>query len=169
MGREIERKFVLKGMPHLFNHISLMGVKIIEQTYLATGEEEIRIRKASGISTRSNNDQYTLTIKKGSGLEREETETAILESTYERVLSTINAVPIIKQRGYIRLRGLKIEIDTYLNPELKGLIVAEIEFDTMQDAVDAELPDWLDTEVTHDASFKNQALWEKLQSMETTK
>lgn len=161
MGKEIERKFVLEHLPKF---VVLSSVRSIEQNYLITGEEEIRIRKEKTqlkLSS-SNETRLSLTLKKGSGLEREENETEINEDTYNRLKSLMTSAPIKKTRGITHLKGLKIEIDTYENPELEGLIVAEIEFDTAQEAQDAILPKWLGVDVTEDDSYKNQKLWEKI-------
>lgn len=42
MTKEIERKFLLDKLP---DTIELIGLHLIEQNYLSTGEEESRIRK----------------------------------------------------------------------------------------------------------------------------
>lgn len=162
MGQEIERKFLLKHLPKF---VVLMDVRHIEQNYLVTGDEELRIRKEEKMFNQSKikETRMTLTIKKGSGLVREETETVISEETYNHLSATMTSAPIRKTRGYTRLKGLKIEVDTYENPELESLQVAEIEFDTAQEAVDATLPHWIGEDVTEDANYKNQKLWEKVQ------
>ena len=41
---------------------------------------------------------------------------------------------------------------------MKGLIVAEIEFDDTVKAKNAVLPDWFDKEVTYDENYKNKNL-----------
>lgn len=162
MTKEIERKFLLDKLP---DTIKLIGLHLIEQNYLSTGEEESRIRKeVSGIkSFTSSEPRYTSTTKRGWGLIREEEEKEITREEYALLNERIQRNPIIKVRGYVRIDGLKIEVDKYLNPELKELLIAEIEFDTAQDAVDADLPSWLGKDVTDDKSYKNQNLWQKIQ------
>lgn len=162
MGTEIERKFLLDSIPE---SIVLIGVRHIEQNYLATGETEYRTRKeVRGTNPLLDEDaKYTSTTKEGSGLVRKEWELVIDKDTYTYLNRNNNFKPILKIRGYVRLNGLKIEVDRYLNPELNGLLIAEIEFDTAQQAVDADLPSWLSTDVTNDKAYKNQNLWKKLQ------
>jgi adenylate cyclase len=53
--------------------------------------------------------------------------------------------------------GLEIEVDVYQG-ELEGLIVAEIEFDSEEQARGFEPPDWLGDDVTGDERFLNENL-----------
>lgn len=158
MGKEIERKFKIDNLP---SFLVLQGNRTIIQTYLATGDEEVRLRQTTDLIDGS--PVYYLTKKVGSGLVREEDEKEISEEEYKEYLQTVTAEPIIKTRGITNVMGHKIEIDTYQNEELKGLIIAEIEFSSEAQANNAQLPPWLSEEVTEDKSYKNQSLWEKLQ------
>lgn len=158
MGKEIERKFRVDKLPH---YLVLQGEHKIIQTYLKTGDEEIRLRHSTDLIDGS--PVHYLTKKVGSGLVREENEMEIPSEAYNALLKSTTSEPIIKTRTITNVMGHKIEIDIYENEELKGLIIAEIEFNTVDDANNAKLPSWLSEDVTEDKSYKNQSLWEKLQ------
>lgn len=66
---EIERKF-LANFKVVSGFKTLNAERHVEQNYLVTGNEEIRIRKVSTI----NNIKAYVGFKKGSGLVREEFE-----------------------------------------------------------------------------------------------
>jgi len=53
--------------------------------------------------------------------------------------------------------GLTIELDIY-SGDLAGLIVAEVEFASEDEADAFEPPNWFGPEVTDDARYKNQNL-----------
>lgn len=158
MGKEIERKFKIDDLP---SFLVLQGQRTIIQTYLQTGNEEIRLRQTTDLI--DGKPFYYLTKKVGSGLVREENEMEIHEEFYNELLKTIVSEPIIKTRSITSIMGHKIEIDMYQNEELKGLVIAEIEFNSVEEANNAQLPSWLSEDVTEDKSYKNQALWETIQ------
>lgn len=156
MSKEIERKFKLKRVPSdLIDHI--IDQTLIVQDYLAISDtEEVRIRK----SINNTNNLYYLTIKTGCGLEREENDILISEQTYSS-LHRIGSKPIVKERFLMVVEGVRIELDVYLN-DLEGLVIAEIEFYTMQQAIDFKPPAWLGEDVTEDEQYKNKNLWIKI-------
>jgi adenylate cyclase len=149
MALEIEKKYLITTIPKA---ITFESEKEIHQTYLATGEEELRIRK----NIKNGKETHTLTIKKGSGLSREELETEISLSTYNQLLSTTTKKPLIKTRKVTKVVYNEceyiVEIDIYKN--IEDLIVVEVEF---------EKPIWFGEDVTEDKSYKNQKLWKKIQ------
>lgn len=158
MGKEIEKKFLIYSIPET---VDILETKEIHQTYLALGDEELRVRKA----IKNGKEKYTLTIKRGSGLVREEIETEISSSTYEQLLSSTNKKPLIKTRNVAKLISgcmeYNVEIDTYQN--ITGLIVAEIEFPTETAANNFTAPEWFGDDVTEIKDYKNQNLWKKIQ------
>ena len=87
-----------------------------------------------------------------------EEELAIEPERFERLWPLTEGRRIEKTRYEIEADGgLTIELDVYAGA-LKGLVVAEVEFDS-EDAADAFAPPpWLDREVTDDARYKNQRL-----------
>ena len=153
---EIERKFLpnFKVVPGIK---TLIAERHVGQNYLVTGNEEIRIRK---VSTNNNIKAY-VGFKKSSGLVREEFEKEISLDTYNQLSKLINTKPIIKIRREIEIDGLIYEHDVYLNVELSGLQIIEIEFRNEEESKNFVIPDWLGEEVTDDKNYKNQSLWKK--------
>lgn len=148
MNQEIERKFLVKEVPENLNkHPS---TEII-QGYLAITEDgtEVRVRKKG--------DGYFLAVKNGFGLQRQEVEIDISRDQFEKLWSMTKGRGIEKVRFEIDYSGMKIELDIYKGI-LNGLIVAEVEFLSIDEARSFIPPDWFGREVTEDERFKNKNL-----------
>ena len=138
---EIERKFLIKQLPELDNYKYVD----IEQGYLSTSPV-VRIRKK--------NDSYILTYK-GSGLmEREEIEAALTEEAYKHLLAKIDGHPITKRRYLIPLDKYTVELDVF-EGHMKGLIMAEVEFPSVEEANGFVPPEWFGEDVTSDKRYHN--------------
>lgn len=138
---EIERKFLVKELPDL----SRYEYVDIEQGYLSTSPV-VRIRKK--------NDKYILTYK-GSGLmAREEIEASLTEEAYQHLLEKIDGYPITKRRYMIPFEDYMIELDVF-EGHMKGLIMAEVEFASMEDAKGFNPPQWFGEDVTEDRRYHN--------------
>lgn len=74
-------------------------------------------------------------------------------------------IPISKVRRYIDWNGKEITIDIY-NGELHGLIIAEVEFKSVEDANKFTIPDWMGSEITNNKTYKNKNLWKQIQGIE---
>jgi CYTH domain-containing protein len=148
---EIERKFLVTGSPpELGEHPS----STLEQGYLAIHGDgtEVRIRRARGASV--------LTIKSAGGLVRIEEELPIDNATFERLWPLTEGRRIEKVRHLVpggRSGDLLIEVDVY-DGDLAGLVMAEVEFASEEDARAFAPPPWFGADVTHDGRFKNQRL-----------
>jgi adenylate cyclase len=143
---EVERKFRLRQPPDLFSSES----DPIEQGYLAVGADgEVRLRQKG--------EKTLLTAKRGAGLSRGEAEVEISAEQFEALWPLTEGRRLRKRRHVLPHDGLEIEVDVYQG-ELEGLIVAEIEFDSEEQARDFEPPDWLGDEVTGDERFLNENL-----------
>jgi adenylate cyclase len=148
---EIERKFIVTGSPPgLGEHPS----STLEQGYVAIHADgtEVRIRRAAGASV--------LTIKSSGGLVRVEEEFPIDDATFERLWPLTEGRRIQKVRHLVPhgpSGDLLIEVDVY-DGDLAGLVVAEVEFASEEDARVFAPPPWFGREVTTDARFKNQRL-----------
>lgn len=156
MGKEIEKKYVIEKIPI---DLEMEDTKEIHQTYLAVGIEEIRVRKI----LKDEKESHTMTIKKGSGLTREEIEYPITKETYSQLLEGSSRRPLIKTRSKVRLGELVFDLDVYKNtndPELKTI---EIEFDSEEEAHRFIQPVWFGKDVTEDKGYKNQNLWKEIQ------
>lgn len=150
MAKEIEKKWVLKKVPQKI----LENTEKIEITQFytkITPEEEERYRtKKIGDKVK-----YIRTVKKGTGLVREEIEKEVTIKEFEAAKDRIIGNPIVKTR-YKTKDGF--EIDIYEN--FKGLIVIEKEFPNKEAVEKFEMPDWLKDaiDVTENKEFKNKNL-----------
>jgi adenylate cyclase len=153
---EIERKFLVTKIP---DYVKLGAWKEIHQTYLVTGDEEIRIRASRDIET----ENYTMTKKKGAGMVREEIEFEIFQSSYDQLLSPTLLLPLIKRRFRILQEDHIFDLDFYQNAEDSQLVTVEIEFNSVSEAESFIPLDWFTREITEDKSYKNQNLWKAIQ------
>ena len=144
---EIERKFLIDKLPPL-----PANYDTIFQGYVAL-LPEIRIRQIG-------DDNFTLTLKRGAGLARDEWEKAISRQEFESLAERLMpGTRMIKKRRY-RLpleNGLIAELHIH-NGHLAGFSYVEVEFDTVEDATAFEPPSWFGREVTDDARFSYGAL-----------
>ena len=87
-----------------------------------------------------------------------EEELAIEPERFERLWPLTEGRRIEKTRYEIEADGgLTIELDVYAGA-LTGLVVAEVEFASEEDADGFAAPAWLGDEVTDDPRYKNQRL-----------
>lgn len=151
---EIEKKFRIGELPENLEQYSCLD---IEQGYLCTGPV-VRIRKS--------NEQYILTYKSKTPLDETEYNTNISnevelplnESSYVHLRQKIDGKLIQKKRYLIPLEnGLKVELDVF-GGHLQGLVFAEVEFETVEQAMDFIPPDWFGEEVSRDKRFTNSYL-----------
>ena len=148
MSKEIERKFLVISPP-LF--LSKLPSKNIQQGYLAINQNgtEVRVRKKG--------NAYLLTVKSAGTLERTEVELSISAEEFNQLLPLTEDVQIVKERFELQLSDQLIEIDVFKG-KLNGLILAEIEFDSLSLANSFIPFDWMDKEVTEVPIFKNKNL-----------
>ncbi len=122
----------------------------IEQGYLAIGSEgEVRVR--------SKGDRLLLTAKRGSGLSREEAEVELDRASFDELWPLTEGRRLQKRRHVMPHGDLVIEIDVY-GGDLEGLVVAEIEFPSEEEANVFKPPGWLGEEVTGDHRYLNETL-----------
>lgn len=147
-GREIERKFLLDGIPDgVVDHPR----EAIDQGYLAVGEDvEVRVRRRGAVTS--------LTVKAGGGRVRVEEEVPIDGRRFAALWPLTEGRRIRKDRYAIPLPGgLVAEVDVY-REELAGLVTAEVEFGSEAAAEAFEPPSWIGRDVTEDPRYKNRAL-----------
>ena len=151
---EIERKFIIKKLPE---HLEQYECKVIEQGYLCS-MPTVRIRKS--------NEEYYLTYKSKFGIAptdasvvvSNETEVLLDQFGYEHLKQKIDDHLVKKKRYIIPIDGgLKIELDVF-EGNLKGLMLAEIEFESEEQAIQFEMLDWFDRDVSNDVRYKNSYL-----------
>lgn len=146
--REIERKFLVRKLPEdLASHPSTE----ISQGYLVSMDDglQVRLRKKSG--------QYSLTYKRGLGNVREEREVALTAEQFATLWPATAGKRLVKTRYEIPFGDRVVEIDLY-GGKHEGLIVAEVEFDDEESAINFRPPDWLGDDVTGDPRYSNQLL-----------
>jgi adenylate cyclase len=145
-GVEVERKFLVADPAELD---PASGAEI-EQGYLATGSDgEVRLRRKGG--------RHLLTAKRGSGLAREEAEIEIDGERFEELWPLTEGRRLHKRRHVLPQGELEIEVDVYAG-DLDGLVVAEIEFGSEEEARAFVPPDWLGEDVTGDPRYLNVTL-----------
>jgi CYTH domain-containing protein len=147
-GVEIERKFLVEQLPgDLDEHPS----REIEQGYLAiTDDVEVRLRRYG--------EQTFLTVKSSGGESRIEEEIEIEPRRFDALWPLTDGRRLEKRRYTIPFGdGLTIELDVY-HGRLSGLLTAEVEFDTTDDASVFAAPDWFGRELTDDPRYKNKRL-----------
>jgi adenylate cyclase len=143
---EVERKFLVPEPPQLEGAVA----DEIEQGYLAVGAEgEVRLRRRG--------DQLLLTAKRGSGISREEAEVEVDRDAFDELWPLTEGRRLHKRRHVIPHGALKIEVDVY-EEDLDGLVVAEVEFDSEEEARRFEPPDWIGDDVTGDERYLNETL-----------
>ena len=146
--QEIERKFVIRSINFPLDNYPFEDIR---QGYLVTCKDgnEARVRQKG--------ENYFLTIKKGAGLERQETEIAISKNQFEQLYPATADERLEKRRYIIRNENYVIELDIFAG-KLKGLMLAEVEFNTVDESNGYKAPGWFDREVTDDERFANRNL-----------
>ena len=149
MGTEIERKFKLSEAPRW---LSDCESNRIEQGYLTVatdGGPEIRVRRYG--------DDAWLTVKRGSGKTRDETEIELSQEQYETLWPLTEGRRINKVRYVVPHDAHTIEVDVF-EGDLRELTTGEVEFDSEATSDEFEPPDWLGEEVTGDPRYANETL-----------
>jgi adenylate cyclase len=142
---EIERKFRVARVP-----MGLGDGTSLRQAYVAVeGDVEVRVR--------SDGTHHVLTVKGGTGLERDEVEVAIDPAVFTDLWRLARDRQLEKTRYRVDLDGLTAELDVYAGT-LAGLAVVEVEFASRRDAEVFDPPDWFGAELTGVAGWSNAAL-----------
>lgn len=146
MGKEIERKFLIKGD----DWRALAQGTMYRQGYLNSAKERtVRVRTVG--------DKAFLTIKGITvGATRAEYEYAIPFGDCNALLDDLAEKPLIEKKRYKIKQGEFVwEIDEFFGDNL-GLIVAEIELVSEDQVFDK--PQWVGEEVTGDPRYFNSNL-----------
>ena len=143
---EIERKYLIDTLP---DHLEQYECRQIEQGYLNT-DPVVRIRKS--------NDKYTLTYK-GAGLMcREEYNLPLNSESFAHLKKKIDGILIEKKRYLIPLtEKLTIELDVF-EGELAPLVLAEVEFETKEEAERFVPAAWFGEDATFSSKYHNSTL-----------
>ena len=141
---EIERKFTIKELPDL----SAFPSKKIVQAYLNT-DPVLRIRRED--------KKYYLTYKGNGLLAREEYNLPLNQESFEHLLPKADGIIISKTRYCIPYEKYTIELDVF-EKDLSPLIMAEVEFESEEEAHAFVPPAWFDKDVTQDKRYHNSNL-----------
>lgn len=146
MGREIERKFLVKGG---FEKAALGCVHVV-QGYLSSDPQRI-------VRVRLKGEKGYLTVKGPGALNRFEWEKEISADEAEALLSLAEPGIVDKTRYLVPAGDGRHtwEVDVF-HGDNEGLVVAEIELSSEDDSFDR--PDWLGEEVTGDPRYYNSSL-----------
>ena len=156
---EIENKYLIKKMPE---NLDKYKKKEIEQAYL-NRSPVLRVRKS--------NDDYILTYKikktdpSGKGpIVNEEIEAPLTKEAYTHLKEKADGNVIVKTRYIIPYTSKKkkytIELDVF-HGKLEGLVFAEVEFESEEDAESFKKPAWFGKDVTADKRYRNGILTEQ--------
>jgi len=145
---EIERKFLVKQPPTGWK--GRPSSRIV-QGYLPITSKllEIRLRR-KGL-------KRFITVKCGHGRRRLEEEIDIPESKFCSLWPLTRQARVVKRRYKIPSDRNTIEMDVYEGAH-RGLITADIEFDSVGASRAFEPPDWLGREITGNRQYANEAL-----------
>ena len=147
---EIERKYLVSGIP---DNIDSYPCRFIEQGYLNT---------APVVRVRRDNDNYYLTYKGGGMMAREEYNLPLNKEAYEHLLAKADGNIITKHRYEIPDKtGRTIELDIF-DGVFNGTVIAEVEFDSIDEADSYIPPDWFLEDVTNDTSYHNSNMSKRI-------
>jgi adenylate cyclase len=161
-GVEIERKFLVSGKLEdiIADAEDYEFSYVIEQAYLGgTGDWAVRVRRQ--LDDGGKPLYHFMTLKKKiTDVTSVELEEMVSPAFYHEALQ--HAGPVLrKHRHYFMVQGeYEFSIDVFLNPELDGLMLAEIELENENDFV--AIPQWALREVTHDPQYRNFNLAKRL-------
>lgn len=145
---EIERKFLIKK-DRFPDNLAQYPCHEIEQGYLCT-EPVVRIRRQD--------DEYYLTYKSKGFMTREEYNLPLTKDAYLHLKPKADGLVISKTRYLIPKKNrLTIELDVF-HQEYEGLLLAEVEFPSQEEAESYCPPDWFGEDVTFSSRYHNSTL-----------
>lgn len=144
---EIERKYLI-DKDKLISDIDTYPHHIIEQGYMCT-EPVVRIRKSD--------DEYYMTYKSKGLMAREEYNLPLTKEGYYHLLPKCDGNIISKTRYMIPLDQHTIELDIF-SGKFEGLILAEVEFESIEEANNFTPPEWFGEDVTFSTKYHNSTM-----------
>lgn len=157
-NKEIERKFLIdkSKLPDL----SEIGYDYITQYYLPTQGTGFIYRLRMIIHFNSNNRTYGCehiqTIKGSGNKISDEYEIYLMEHQFKELLPLCkdNRIDKLRYEIYSNHSNHKIYLDIF-KLELSGLYIAEVEFDSEEEADNYIPEDWFGEEVTENSNYSN--------------
>lgn len=146
---EIERKFLIKKLP---DNLETYQFHLIEQGYLNVNPV-VRVRRED--------NNYYLTYKGSGMMAREEYNLPLNAEAYSHLIKKTDGNIITKKRYLIPLKdNLTIELDIFEEP-FAPLIMAEVEFPSIEEANNFTPPDWFGDDVTLNPEYHNSHMSKK--------
>lgn len=144
---EIERKYFIDCPP---DNYTAYPYHQIEQGYLSVSPV-VRVRRED--------ESYYLTYKSKGLMMREEYNLPLTKESYEHLLKKSDGRILTKRRFLIPIEntGLTIELDVF-EGFYSGLILAEVEFLTEDEANAFVPPQWFTRDVTFSGEYQNSRL-----------
>ncbi|MEW4414024.1 CYTH domain-containing protein [Clostridium sp. AN503] len=144
---EIERKYLVQSPPADYE---TWPFHQIEQAYLNT-EPVIRIRRED--------ESFYMTYKSKGLLAREEYNLPLTKAAYDHLLPKADGIILTKKRYLKPIDGteLTIELDIF-SGAYEGLMLAEVEFPSLEAAENFTPPDWFGEDVTLSGKYQNSRL-----------
>ncbi len=142
---EIERKYLITVPPKNYTDYPF---RQIEQGYLCT-DPVVRVRR--------DNDSYYLTYKSKGLLSRQEYNLPLTFEAYGHLLKKADGIVLSKRRYLIPYGAYTIELDVF-EGNYQGLILAEVEFESEEDALAFVPPKWFGRDVTFTGEYQNSRL-----------
>jgi adenylate cyclase len=147
MGKEIERKFLVKGE---FIHLAIKEIKILQSYLSIDTDKTIRLRIAD--------DKAFISIKsrvRNNSIIRDEWEIPVPVSEALEMMKICLPGKIIKTRYLVPFGRHVYEVDVF-HDKNEGLIIAELEL--LSETEQFEKPEWLGEEVTGKPEYYNANL-----------
>ena len=157
MAQEIERKWLVKGFPE---GIQPIDAYIIEQLYLISGEEEVRLRRSAPLPGYPGSmSPYKMTFKGPGTYSRKEVEIELVWDQFYTLASAIEGEPIKKEYHKYIVYGYMIEISRVDD----NWYYAEAEFNNEDEMKKFEFPwpELIIKEVTYDNFYKMKNYWNR--------
>lgn len=144
---EIERKYLVEKLPENYENFPS---REIEQAYLCINPV-VRVRK--------DGETFYLTYKSKGLLAREEYNLPLNGEAYQHLLAKADGIVLTKTRYRIPIEGteLTIELDVF-HGTYEGLVLAEVEFVTEDEALAFVPPTWFGRDVTFSGEYQNSRL-----------
>ncbi len=143
---EIERKYLVRTLP---DNLDSYPKNELMQAYIST-DPVIRIRKKDS--------KYILTLKGRGLLAREEVEMPLSQESFAHLYGKIDGLAIAKTRYQIPdEQGHTIELDIF-HDRYEGFVLAEVEFESVEEAHCYIPPVWFGEDVTLDSRFHNSSM-----------
>ena len=145
---EIERKFLVKELPQ---DLEQYPCRHIRQVYVSADPV---------IRARQKDEDYILTVKGEGFLQREEFELPLTREQFKRLAAKAEGQSIEKDRYCIPFGNYTIELDLFA-PPFAPLTLAEVEFESVEEANAFLPPNWFGEEVTGEHEYTNAAMSQK--------